>query len=62
MRHIDTTLTIINKIKALAKKIKKEKDMQLCKAQDEVAKEFGYDNFNHVYHCFKNTKTVTNNN
>lgn len=58
MRHIDTTQSNINHIKSLAKKLKKEKGVQLCKAQEEVAKELGYDNFYHVRHCFKNTKTT----
>lgn len=56
MIHIDTTQTKINHIKSLAKKLKKEKGIQLCKAQEEVAKELGYDNFHHAHHCFKNTK------
>jgi hypothetical protein len=56
MKHIDTTQSKINHIKNLAKKLKKEKGIQLCKAQEEVARELGYDNFYHVYHCFKNTK------
>lgn len=56
MKHIDTTQSNINHIKLLAKKLKKEKGMQLCKAQEEVARELGYDNFYHVRHCFKNTK------
>ena len=57
MKHIDTTLTKIKKIKSLAKKIKKEKSIQLCKAQDEASREFGYDDFRHAHHCFKNTDT-----
>lgn len=57
MRHIDTTQTKINQIKSLAKKLKKEKGIQLCKAHEEVARQLGYDNFHHVYHCLKNTGT-----
>jgi hypothetical protein len=57
MKHIDTTQSRINHIKSLAKKLKKEKGIQLCKAQEEVARQLGYDNFYHVHHCFKNTRT-----
>ena len=56
MRHIDTTQSKINHIKNLAKKLKKETGIQLCKAQEDVARQLGYDNFSHVHHCFKNTK------
>jgi hypothetical protein len=56
MRHIDTTQSRINHIKSLAQKLKKEKGMQLCKAQEEVARQLAYDNFYHVTHCFKNIK------
>ena len=57
MKHIDTTFTKIKKIKSLAKKIKKEKSIQLCIALNEASREFGYDNFRHAHHCFKNTGT-----
>lgn len=57
MEHINTTQTTINKIKLLAKKLKKEKGIQLSKAQEEASIEFGYDNFHHVHDCFKNTKS-----
>lgn len=56
MRHIDTTQNTINHIKLLAKKLKREKGIKLRKAHEELAKELGYDNFNHVHDCFKNTK------
>lgn len=58
MRHIDTTQSNYNYIKKLAKKLKKEKGMQLCKAQEEVARQLGYDNFHHAHRCFKNTVTA----
>jgi len=56
MKHIDTTQHNINKIKKEAKKIKKEKGIKLHLALDEVSREFGYNNFNHVYTCLRNTK------
>jgi hypothetical protein len=56
MDHIDTTLTKIRKIKLLANQIKKTKDIQLSKALEEVSRDFGYDNYDHINYCLKNTK------
>ena len=42
----------------MAKKQKKEMGLQLCKAQNEAAKELGYDNYHHAITCFKNSKTT----
>lgn len=58
MKHIHTTQKIINRIKSMAKKQKKEMGLQLCKAQNEAAKELGYDNYHHAITCFKNSKTT----
>ena len=56
MDHIDTTLTQIRKIKLLAKKIKKDKDIQLSKALELASIDFGYDSYHHANYCLKNTQ------
>jgi hypothetical protein len=53
MKRIDTTATKISRIKSLAKKIKKEKDIKLSAALEEAAKQLGYENYNHAMLCFK---------
>lgn len=58
MKHIHTTQTKINRIKSMAKKRKKEIGTQLSRALEEIAKEQGYDNYQHAITCYKNSKTT----
>ncbi|WP_347990089.1 hypothetical protein [Methylomonas sp. AM2-LC] len=59
MKQIHTTTTAIRKIKAKAKQIKSELGIQLGKALDLAAIEFGYENYHHVTHCLE--KSVKSN-
>lgn len=55
MKHVDTSSTVVQRIKSAAKKIKIEKNILLSEAQEIAAKEAGYENFHHVHWCASNT-------
>lgn len=56
MKHIPTTETTVRKIKAAAKRIRDEQELQLSQAQDLAAQAAGYDHFHHAITCAANTQ------
>lgn len=55
MKHIATTATAINKIKAAARKLKKDQGIPLAQAQNLAAQAAGYDNYHHATTCATQT-------
>lgn len=60
MKFIKTTKTTISKIKADAKKLKKERNITLANALELTAIEYGYENFHHATECAKQTEQQAN--
>lgn len=51
MKHIPTTQTAVNRMKALAKRLAKERQIPYLAALGRVAHQQGYENFHHVTVC-----------
>ena len=54
MELIRTTATAIEKLKARAKIVKRAEGISHMVALDRVAREAGYDHWQHVQYCIKN--------
>lgn len=58
MQHINTTETIIRKIKSKAKKIQSEKGVPISQALEISAQQNGYESFHHATKCAAKTQKI----